>query len=228
MKAKSLIILLMIAAATATVCSSRTLDTASISETDRFKIEFINSKSSRIKIGGKNLKVGGEFIANETIDWNDDSEYIKATNLRTGEHIRFCAPGFKDKKAESLCRWFFLWRKTISKGLPSVDMKDFLSQTHYMMDDTLYLYSSLKQDGVNKYYRAKVVSKDTSSNNSREYFPLPFDDMTKQIVITRSYLNDQKIDITKSAVTLMVDYLDGSEWNNITNNLIIEYLPKIR
>lgn len=228
MKTKAITLLLLIAVTVTSICYSRTNASAGISENDVLKIEYINPVNGVVQIGNKKLKVGGKFTANKKIEWDTyGTKSIKARNLRTGEIIRFCSSNFKSCNAESTLEWYIKYHKTFDKGVSSQEekMTEILSQSHYMIDDTLFINSTLEQNATSKFYIARLIGRNSLSDTPKE-FPLQFDDETNQIVITSDYLRSQGVDIISAPCTLSIEYKAGSQRVPITNKMNIEYIAK--
>jgi hypothetical protein len=225
MRTKVITLLLVIAATVTSICYSRTGAPAGISENDVLKIEYINPTNGVVQVGNKKLKVGGKFTANKKIEWDVyGTKSIKARNLRTGEIIRFCSSNFKSCDAESLMEWYIKYHRTFDKGISSQEdkMADMLSQTHYMIDDTLFISSALEQNETNKFYVARPIR---YSGTYIRPFPLEFDEETNQIAITKSYLQELGVDISQAPVTFSVEYHNEYTVTPLTDNMIIEYVP---
>jgi hypothetical protein len=203
---------------------SRPPVSANISEKDTLKIEYIDPKGV-VSIGGKKLKIGNTFLAGEKIAWATyDTQAIKTRNLRTGEIIRFCSSGFSRYTAQNLVQWYIQYHRTFDKGSSSQieKMSEQLAQPHYIIDDTLFINSSLEQNASDKFYIARIISPECPNVDP---FPFPFDDETNEIVITSNYLSDLGIDPTDGPITLAVSYWCQRQEIPLTNKMIILYLP---
>jgi hypothetical protein len=224
MKSK-LLVAILTAIGLTLVCYSQTSkkSTELLRSDDDLKIEFISPINGSVIIGGKILKKGDVFKANQKIDWaKHNTKALKVRNERTGGRIRFCAKGFKARNVEEVKSWFIKYNKTHYKGTESAAaaMDSILSQTHYLVDDTLCVNSRLPQNLNTNYYIARVLS---SAKTIK--FVLPFDDETNEIVLTKAYLNQCGVDTSNGPIQLQIEYNNNNEMIAITDRMLIEYIP---
>lgn len=187
-----------------------------IYEDDICIIEYVNTNTGYIRIGNQELKKGQRFYVSQTIHWCSDNHSLKVRNVRTGQILGICAKQFKNE-AGSLLSWYIRTKKLDSKGYTA--MKNLLSQTFYMIDDTIRIQSKLYMDDNHGYIVRSIP-------DNIEII-LPFDDETNEIVISRQLLKKHGIQIENAPLRCHVEFWENRNPKALTDNMRIEYIPDI-
>lgn len=211
-------ITIMLLALIAFICfAQKKTPILNVKESDVCTIEYVNTDTREIKVGNGEIKTKGQcFYAGQTIHWQSKEHSLKVRNMRTGEILRFCAKEFNDE-ISNVASWYIKKNQTYVKG--TATMHSILSNTFYMIDDTIRIKSNLLMDNNHGY-----IIKTIPDNNE---IILPYDEETNEIVISRYFLKKHNINIQECPIKLHIEYWKYDNSQALTDNMKIEYVPEI-
>lgn len=165
------------------------------------------------------------IIASQNILWNDFDGAVQFRNVRTKAPVTYCSKEAKKiEKTRSLLDYVFSLFNSKVRGVKGdngmVDkMMSLLSATWYMCFGEVCIPSALLQSNrEHRYYLAEPVG-------GGKQVPLPYDDRTNEIIITKEKFQSMGIGNLKKGdvVVLRIDYSDGKMVYCLSNSLRIIY-----
>lgn len=142
-------------------------------------------KYGTITIGGKPLKEGARFKANQKIKWKKDDQSIKVTSIKTGRTYWLSAKPLPKEKPHTLFYYIKLMYSSW-KDDNFEQQKSVLSETEYfnhVINDTVAIRSVLPMDEDHYFVLQEYGSKP---------IPLPYNKEDSLFYIPLGNLNDQK------------------------------------
>ena len=195
---------------------------SSLHPNDTLTIEYIGVKNNAVRsiLIGEQLKyVGSQYIAKDTITWVEDIVMIRVLNHRTKESLQLQNPNTLDMKKSRFYSAYIKRPRTGTKGISKDEaiktMKESLAQEFYMLDDEIFIGSSLIVDNEHTYI-LKPVGVPGANSIRLKYNP----DEPYVIYIPRNQLLQNHININKSCV-FQVNYIGDGENIFITDELTI-------
>lgn len=204
------------------------------SHEDILIITSIHTESGKITIGGVKKGVRETFRANEVIEWNESSDYIRAVkkNNPQGELPFVYRPDNFNNKIRSI---YDYWRKETAGATKGTyeslkEMRASLPDTLYMIEDTLIIKSKIQMTDKNAFFIEFNIASD--DNNTPVRLQLEQNNRTNQCWIAKERLQEIGCDIEdKIFLDCHLFYIEkgnGAQMINDGNKfMIMEYIsPK--
>ncbi len=192
---------------------------------DTLTIEYIGVKNSAVEsivIGEKLKYVGSRYVAKDTVTWTEDIELIRVMNNRTKKSLELQNPKTPESKKSRFYSAYIKKNMTGTKGSNINDkiqlMKEYLSQEFYMIDDEIYIFSSLIVDSQHTYFLKPRGLSDT------RWIRLLFNpDEPYVIYISKRQLLGNNIDVDYEPISFQIIYVvNGKNTFFITEEFTIK------
>ncbi len=193
-----------------------------IADNDELRIDYVGSKSHKVKIDNVYREKGYCFRAKAKIELAD-KEYLKVTLLKTQSLLYICGKGLRLTKTNSISGYVGK-RSAHGKGSPYDEFKGSLeSYPWQMISDTILITSPFVLDR-NHYFIFTHIS------DNKRLTPVPYYPHTNELVLSKEYFQRNQMEIKEGKeYCFRVDYyIQGKCEKTITENFKFEYLPIIK
>ena len=189
-----------------------------IRDYDSLRIEYVGTKTKKVKINKIKRSKGFVFQANQRIELSN-GEYIKVTNKRTGATLYVCYKGFKLTGTSSVSTFI---RKRFAAGKGQSDLGSILELYPWqMVNDTLRIPTIMQLDNNHT-----LILKTIPGN---EILAAPYDTETNELVLTKDYFLEHNIVLQENVdYTFHVEYQGDNQQKALTDKFIIQYIPVIK
>lgn len=190
---------------------------------DRFKIEFINTSSGKINIGGISYSKDDKFSASSSIKWENPNHFIDVVNLRNGNRYTVSGHSYSDVNETSMNN-YIRKKYTADKGGADFDKLiqsngEFLSRyTWDIIRDKLTIPFNLQLDDNHG-----VVLLSIPDNI---LIVADFDDETNELIITSAMLQEKGINPKEiGKYVFHVEYEYNGVRKSLTDEFRMRYIP---
>lgn len=202
------------------------------SQDDILVITSIHTESGKITIGGVRKGIRETFRADDVIEWNESSDYIRAVkkNNPQGELPFVYRPDNFNNKLRSI---YDYWRKETAGATKGTyeslkEMRTSLPDTLYMIEDTLIIKSKIQMTDKNAYFVEFNIASD-GMNNTPVRLQLEQNNRTNQCWIAKERLREVGYDIEeKKFLECHLFYIENGNGPQMINDgnefIIIEYI----
>lgn len=216
---------LLITYASLSICNAQVQH--NYSQDDILVITSIHTESGKITIGGVRKGIRETFRADDVIEWNESSDYIRAVkkNNPQGELPFVYRPDNFNNKLRSI---YDYWRKETAGATKGTyeslkEMRASLPDTLYMIEDTLIIKSKIQMTPDNTYYI------EFQSGKKEVQLQLEQNNKTNQCWLTKASLQKGEFDITKERYLNCILFykergMGGQQISNSNHYLVIEYI----
>lgn len=194
-----------------------------VNPTDQFRIDFVNTPTGKILIGGHTLSEGQNFFAKESITWESKNYWIEVTNRRNGNRYKISGHTYSEVGESSLNN-YIRKKYTADKGTADfIKAKEatgkFLGRYVWdIINNELYIPISLV---LNDNCAIMLTSIPDNISIIADY-----DDETNEFIITSDMLKSKGIDATKIAQYVFhVDYIHNGIKEPLTDQFRMRYIP---